>query len=305
MTPGPPDSPTTQPSAVTRRAAQRAEKFVREMRQRYPLALAQTVHFAEQKGQPGGMDWPDWCWLPMGASYAVICPTPGETLLPGDPRAADIARIAALTAWRLTKGVYWISDDALAGHDAAMWSRPGVPAERPLNGERVLSGLPQHCVYLAWPPQPPDLAPHIPLLGVFIHLEFDTTTGRPELRFLADTDGTWDGLKAFPVHLDRPTLLASAREQAGLTVRPGPSSEERIEEAAAQSWLRVFALWPAVEALITPAAVISNWDLPAERPQPASPHVKNGARRWKGADSPTRWLVTTHQPRPDLRTVPS
>lgn len=293
--------PLVGPDAVTRSAVDRCESLLRDMRRRYPSALAQLTHFADQKGAPGFGDWPDWCWVPMAGAHAVVCPT--GTMLPSDPRTADLARLAALSTWRLTKGVYWVDDSAVAPHVSALWSRPGVPADRPLPRDMVLTRLPQQCVYVAWPPNtvPIEAGALPPILGAFLHLEHDFRGGRPELRIVLDTDGTWDGLIGFPVLLDRPTLSASAREQ--VTGNPdfaalGGDAETLVELTR----LAPFLVWPVVEALIDPGVVISNWDLPGEQPQPAQP-AKSGALRWKGATDATRWRVGTSAPRVGLRSV--
>ncbi|WP_328373436.1 hypothetical protein OG800_50300 (plasmid) [Streptomyces sp. NBC_00445] len=259
------------------------------------------AHFADSKGDPRLDDWPDWCWVPMSGAYAVVCPS--GVMLPGDPRVEDMARVAALSTWWLTKGVYWIDDDAGAKHVDQAWSRPGVPAEKPLRGERFLNALPQQCVYIALPPQPLEEAGKIPpVLGVFVHLEYDYRGGRPELRLLIDRDGTWDGLAAVPVLLDRPTLLASARELAKPEAFGGVQDEEQREALAELVRLAPFLVWPAVEALIDRELVISGWDLPGEQPQPAVPRA-TGVPRWKGAPKPARWRVGVTAPRAGLRTI--
>ncbi|MCU4750229.1 hypothetical protein [Streptomyces sp. G-5] len=300
------------PAEITRQAAKRAEALLRELRRRYPDALARSIRDAEAKGQPGAPQWPDWCWLPMGSAFAVIAPQHGQRLLPGDPRVADIARISALTTWRLGKGVYWLDSEAVAPHTEGMWARPGVPAERPLQPvrERLLGGgLPQQCVYIAWPPMDEEtkrkLGP-LALRGLFLHLEYDWNSGRPELRLLIDRDGTWDGLRGVPVPLDRPTLLAAGRELAheGLSILGLDADDEQTESLAEKERAGMFALWPTILTLIDPSVVISGFDHPADRPQPAEPRTKGGIIRWRGAQDVTRWRVSTHQPRPTLRAVP-
>jgi hypothetical protein len=199
--------------------------------------------------------------------------------------------------------VYWIDADAFAKHVDQAWSRPGVPAEKPLRADRILSGLPQQCVYLAMPRVPLAEAGKEPLpLGVFVHLEYDYRGGRPELRLLLDQDGTWDGLVGVPVLLDRPTLLASAREQVTPEAFGGVQDEEQRERLVELVRLAPFLVWPAVEALIDPDLVISGWDLPGEQPQPAVPRA-TGVPRWKGSAKPARWRVGVTAPRAGLRTI--
>jgi hypothetical protein len=289
------------PEAVTAAAVDRGQAFVKEMRKRYPGVLGQMTHFADQKGAPGAEDWPDWCWVPMAGAYAVVCPT--GVMLPGDPRVDDMARVAALSTWWLTKGVYWIDDEAGAKHVGQAWSSPGVPVEKPLRPDRILNGLPQQCVYIALPPHPPVEVGELPhVLGAFVHLEYDYRGGRPELRLLLDRDGTWDGLTAVPVLLDRPTLLASARELAKPEAFGGVQDEDQREILAQLVRLAPFLVWPAVEALLDHDLVISGWDLPGEQPQPAEPRT-TGVPRWKGAAKPARWRVGITAPKAGLRTI--
>jgi hypothetical protein len=60
----------------TRSAADRAESLVAEQRRRYPTALVALHGFAQAKGTAAisNLDWPGWCWLPMGASQLGIPP---------------------------------------------------------------------------------------------------------------------------------------------------------------------------------------------------------------------------------------
>jgi hypothetical protein len=289
----------TDPETLTAAAVDRCQGWVRELRKRYPGVLGQLANFADRKGEPGFEDWPDWCWVPMAGAHAVVCPT--GVMLPGDPRAADVARVAAVSTWWLTKGVYWVESDAAEKHLAGVWARPGVPAEKPLPRERLLQNLPQQCVYVALPSYPTEPGKLPPPKGVFVHLEHDFRGGRPELRLLVDTDGTWDGLLGVPVLLDRPTLLASARELVKPEAFPGADDEQR-ERLAELTRLAPFMVWPVVEALVDQELVISGWDLPGEKPKPAVPRT-SGVPRWKGAPQATRWRVGVTAPRAGLRKV--
>ncbi|CAM5628434.1 hypothetical protein SGRIM128S_06982 [Streptomyces griseomycini] len=188
---------------VTALAVKRTRRYLAEVRKRYPDAFAQLNRMVRQKGAPGMPDWPDWCWLPMGASYAVASGGGLNRLTATDPRTADMGRLAALAAWRLTKGVYWLEADAQDRHIRRLWKAPGVPADPVLRQERYTGGMPQHCVYVALPQRnrPTQVGPLPWPLGVFIHLEHDVNNGRPELRIVVDTDGTWEGLAPHPVML--------------------------------------------------------------------------------------------------------
>jgi hypothetical protein len=168
------------------------------------------------------------------------------------------------------------------------------PTDPRTEQDRFLTGLPQHGVYVALPPvTSPHRFGQMPI-GFFLHLEHDHRGGPPELRLVEDTDGTWDGLMPHFVHLDRPTLLASAREQgAAVPALKGDDSEM----LAAFASLVAFAQWPALLALTDPRVAIGRWDLPGERPAPAGKDV---------ADAPARstwWRVSASQQRPRLGAV--
>ncbi|MER7952008.1 hypothetical protein ABTY59_31920 [Streptomyces sp. NPDC096079] len=298
---------------VLKLAEKRTTRYLTEVRKRYPDGFAQLNRFARQKGSPGLMDWPDWCWLPLGASYAVASGGGANRLTAGDSRMADMGRIGALSAWRLTKGVYWLEPDAQQVHVDRLWQAEGVPTDPRLGLERFAAHLPQHCVYVALPPadRPTETGPLGWPLGVFIHLEHDANNGRPELRLVVDMDGTWDGLEPHPVLLDRPTLLASSRELAGkgldsvlqgLVQRVG--NEEDTQELAAKFGQSVpFQVWPLVEALVDPTMTVSRWDLPGDRPERAVSVPSPDGPRWEPANKLTRWRVSLTAPRAGLRPV--
>ncbi|MER5482608.1 hypothetical protein ABT024_05240 [Streptomyces sp. NPDC002812] len=299
------------PDVVTKLAVKRTKRYLAEVRTRYPEGFTQLNAFARMRGK-GGMDWPDWCWLPLGGSYAVVSGGGSNRIAPTDPRAADMPRLAALAAWRLTKGVFWLEPDVQEEHVARMWKAPRVPADPPLRRERYLSGLPQHCVYVALPPMNgPVEAGSMPWpLGVFVHLEHDMNNGRPELRLVVDTDGTWDGLTPHPVLLDRPTLLASTRELAqgatGLLARIVPGlfkSEGDAELLAEFARTFPFQVWPVVEAITDSEAVISGWDRPEQRPEPAKPVHSDRGVQWEPVGEAARWRIGRSAPKPALHVV--
>lgn len=302
------DDAETVPALATKRTT----RHLSEVRKRYPEGFAQLNRMVRQKGAPGMPDWPDWCWLPLGASYAVVSGGGSNRLTAADSRTADMGRLGALAAWRLTKGVYWLEPDAQDVHVNRLWQAPNVPVDPTLGAERFVDNLPQHCVYVALPQadRPMKAGPLRWPLGVFIHLEHDANNGRPELRIVVDTDGTWEGLEPHPVLLDRPTLLASSRELAHgamgtlLQTFPGLGNVDDSEELLAEFGKTIpFQVWPVVEAVADPDVVISRWDMPGERPERAQPVKGSDGPRWEPANEPTRWRVSLAAPRAGLRAV--
>lgn len=182
----------------------RTDQLVRELRRRYPDSVPSTGRLREDP--PTDTTWPQWCWLPMGGFHAYLNAA-GPTSAP-----ADLARVTALTLWRLGRGLYRpehaVAETAVAelyssgARDARDWASLKLP---PL--QTWAAALPEWCVYLSMP-ELDEPVPDMPL-GVYVHLEHDTNNGRPELRLLLDLDGTWDGLLPIPIYLDRPTLGAA------------------------------------------------------------------------------------------------
>ncbi|ATY17022.1 hypothetical protein CU254_41280 (plasmid) [Amycolatopsis sp. AA4] len=139
---------------------------------------------------------------------------------------------------------------------------------------------------------------------MFVHLEHDYNTGRPELRLLIDHDGTWEGLEPMPVYLDRPNLgavgdatanaLAGARGAVGADLRALAKPEGPLALPGLSAW----TVLPLALALIDPAARHIDRDAPADRPRPA----ERGRRGWAPASATRTWTIT-YDTRPTLRLV--
>ena len=166
---------------------------LRGLSQAYPRFGEGVDRFRAGKGSADLGDWPDWCFLPLAAWIAIA--TDGK---PGTPSILDTigaTYLAAIGAWRYSKGIYYFDDEvrsALIQTDIA----GDLPAD-------VLLRLPEWSVYVAtlgltWGDHD--------LLGFWAHLEYDAGNGDRELRLLLDLD--WDrGLPAVAIHLDAGTLI--------------------------------------------------------------------------------------------------
>lgn len=155
----------------------RATEHLNAVARDYPGVWQQYDGFLAGRKELG--DWPSWCYCPMAAAYAVV--TGGSDLPPQD--ALDVARVAALAAWRPTQGVYRFDPDLLE----ALWDTPlagDLPTEH-------LQRLPEWCVYVELPR---ERGAH----GFFAHLEYDAGDHRVELRLLLDLD---DLLLPIALHL--------------------------------------------------------------------------------------------------------
>ena len=142
--------------------------------------------------------WPDWCVLPLAGAYAIVSADAGLSRLDCD-LVGDVGRMGALAAWRVTQGIYRF--------DPAVFDSV---RETTLDGEipcSVLYRLPEWCVYV----ETPGLAwAGLPLHGFWAHLEWDTNTGRTELRLLTDSDA---GLLPIVLHIG-PWTLSEAMDRS-------------------------------------------------------------------------------------------
>jgi hypothetical protein len=280
-------------------AVRRADALLAQFRRRWPDALAEIGGMQISRGD-GSVAWPDWCWVPMAAVHAYVDAHGGS--------GVEIGRVAAMAAWRLGRGVYEVDDAATVqaldrmaawtGGDAGRWASVPVPPAEDLV-------LPEWAVYLAVPPSTAAEVPGAPL-GVFVHLEHDANTARPELRLVLDTDGQWDGLVPVPVYLDRPTLgraLADVQAVAAAVVAgaagPDVQALAGAGPVAAVGGLLAYAVWPLLLATIDPAGAIHAPGLPGETPRPAA--TREG--RWWPAKVTRLWRVGVHPDRPPLRAV--
>lgn len=159
----------------------------------YPEAWQKFDMFRAMRGKDGLSDWPEWCYCPLAAAYAIVSGGGNNRVALGD--AKHIAGLGALAAWRVSQSVYRF-DPALAAA-LAETEVDRLPVE-------VLYRLPEWCVYI----ETPGLAWGGSVLqGFFAHLEHDAVSGRPELRLLLDVDeDDHPNLIGVPLHINTETL---------------------------------------------------------------------------------------------------
>ena len=152
-------------------------------------------------------DWPGYVYVPLAGAYAVVSGGGRNRVSVG--KVGDVAALAALGAWRMTKGVYRFDPDIMG----ELWDTR-VAGDIPRG---VLRHLPEWCVYVETPGR---AAAGAPLHGFYAHLERDMNDGREELRLLLDLEDT---LTPVPVHLggglraglERAVAVAAAWTPAG------------------------------------------------------------------------------------------
>lgn len=175
-----------------------------QVMQDYPDLARLTDQFRAMRGHE--LDWPDWCFLPMGAAHGIISAQLHAERVPLD-RVPDVARISALNAWRYTRGIYRFHP---ALHDAL--ARSAITGDMPTD---VFMRLSEWGIYIELPGPTGGIAGAV-MHGFYAHLEHDANSGEPELRLLLDED---DGLTAMPIHLGPWSLLEAVDRTVQVTLR--------------------------------------------------------------------------------------
>ncbi|WP_083828892.1 hypothetical protein [Parafrankia sp. EUN1f] len=277
------------------------DRYLDECRSRYSPALSWMRDVAGRRGVAPWPDWPEWCWLPMAAVAGAGPRRPQDS-----PRPQDIGRLAALSTWWLDRAVVEVDEDLAVRHLVS----PG--ADIRIDRERLLTGLPAWCPYVLLPPRPETVAEVYWPRGFFVHTEWDAATGGAELRLLMDTDGTWDGLQAIPVHLDQPTVrwsfqdaarVMTANAAAGL-VAGAQADDPRLAAGVEMGGLVAAQVWPLVSGLVDPAGRVIGRDRPGEVLERARAERRGTRMVWPLRSRTSFWRVTAGPaPRPVLRPV--
>lgn len=246
----------------------------------YPKAWKAADAYRAGRGRDWP-DWPQWCYLPMGAWHEVVNAGNGRTGPLPLVLVADVGRLAALGAWRVSQGIYRF-DPAL--YEALVTT--------PLNGDipdSVLFHLPEWCVYI----ETPDLeAFGKPLFGVFAHLESDMNTGQVELRLALDV-GTGEATDLVPltIHLGQGSLLdavtaawrAAEPNLAGVLGGAAPPPALVDDMLALQAGM----LAPIVSLLLYLCSEAADYT----RPPPVRPKKTSKGWRMFAPDKPAIWDV--------------
>jgi hypothetical protein len=241
----------------------------------YPNAWKQIDIFRRDRGKDLP-DWPDWCFLPMAAWYSIVSADAGVNHLTLD-LIPDVARLAALGAWRYTQGIYRIDDDLRVALIDTVPSG-ALPVE-------ALYRLPEWSLYI----ETPDKTWHGDTMhGFWAHLERDMNTKRDELRLLIDSE---QQLIPAVIHLGPWTIteavdrsITESKRQAGLagivsTTIPGAFTEIQASE-----------IYPLISLLLY---VISNGVDWPDSDRPNRPSPKRTKRGWSlfPAEKPHVWKL--------------
>lgn len=176
-------------------------KHLHDLSARYPGAWPLLERLRAERGKKMP-EWPQHVYLPVAAALAVVtggAPKGSPAFADALANVQDVGSVAALGAWRMTKGVYRFDPDILG----ALWDTPltgDLPSE-------LLARLPEWCVYVETPGR---ALLGEPVHGFYAHLEHDPNDHRRELRLLIDYDA---GLSPLPVHLGG-SILGGLEEMA-------------------------------------------------------------------------------------------
>ena len=254
-------------------------EHLRAFAARYPNAWTLAADIRSRKGQDLS-DWPDWCHMPLAASYSIISEAHGGGQVPLQ-YGADIAECAALSAWRATKGIYRFDAEIAS----ALTSTP-LTGHLP---DDLLERLPEWCVYV-------DLSEaeyaDKRLFGFYAHLERDANDGHKELRLLLDRS---DGLLPVPLHLSGGNLaeaveqmLAESDRQA---IRRGLPPSDHLFELPQKVSQQIAPLVSLLLYLCSEQPEIDELGGAQRKPQnPIQIKTRNGLKEFP-ASTPTTWNV--------------
>lgn len=242
--------------------------------QHYPRAWKLIDVFREGRGKDLPK-WPAWCFLPMSAWYAIVSEDSGGIAVPLN-QVQDIGRLGALGTWRYSQGIYRFDQTIFD----QLWNT-GISGDLP--GD-VLLRLPEWCIYIETPGKKylDDV-----LYGFFVHLEWDATDHRHELRLLLDMENY---LLPQPIHIgDWPLSKAiermineSTRHIPTGTMIPLPNQDQY------QAWQNILA--PIMNLILYLCSDEPDFG-PSKRPERAK--TKRTKKGWKlfPAQKPIVWNI--------------
>lgn len=274
------------------RRTHRAREILAAVGRAYPRAWSQADELRAARGATLPA-WPAWCYLPLHGAYAIVSGG-GDNRVPFE-RAHHTAILGAITAWRMTQGIY--------RYDPALYEAvASTPLERDIPTD-PLYRLPEWCIYIETPDQVwPVAGESRPIHGVWAHIDWDSRIeGRAhhELRLVLDTARTPEealdplhGCIPIPLILGaggiadsiERVVASGAREAAkhGMTVPPELTEARGIAPVLA----------PLVSLVLYLCA--DEAEIGDGRARPASPEPKRTRRsgyRMFAADGPRVWDV--------------
>ncbi|MEW6213482.1 MAG: hypothetical protein AB1631_34625, partial [Acidobacteriota bacterium] len=217
------------------------------------------------------------CFVPMAAAYAIVSGGGTNTVPP--ERGTDIARVAALAAWRMTRGIYRF-DRTLFNHLIETPIEGKIPIE-------VLYRLPEWCVYIETPGL---ILLGEEMAGFFAHLEWVPDLQVEELRLLANLSSS---LYPVALHLtggDLVSALDASLAESNAQLRRLGYSPIKMQTDHISMWAASIA--PMLSLVLYLCTVNSELrDSRGTDRQPSNPGLKKTkhGRKLFAAQGPTEW----------------
>ncbi|MCK7579293.1 MAG: hypothetical protein MZV65_28555 [Chromatiales bacterium] len=118
-----------------------AVAHLRAVSRDYPGCWKAYDQFRQDRRELG--DWPEWCYCPMAAAYAIVSGGGSNRL--GLDRIGEVARLSALAASATDSGHLSVRPRSLRGpHRLAAQGRTAVRAALPASGLVHLPRTPRH-----------------------------------------------------------------------------------------------------------------------------------------------------------------
>ena len=141
---------------------------------KFPFAVKEAKEFISKK-KGFGDSWPDWCGLPMSATYAII------TRYADIPTAKKLhVQLGPTALPDLTAALLWSKSKFVYRFDPEFYSELGKETKIEKIPVEVLHQLPFHCVFIEAPIELVETTAK----GFFAWLEYDVNSKTSELRLL-------------------------------------------------------------------------------------------------------------------------
>jgi len=255
------------------------EMITRHYGKVYPDAWKQAEKFRLDKGNFA--EWPEWCYLPLAASFAIISAEAARQKAPIHLVASDVGNLGAIIPWRMTKGIYKFDKELLD----ALWTTP-LDGDLPVE---LFFRLPEWCCYI-------DIETEH-CRGFFVYLEHDANSGHQELRFsFVSKEGP---LVSYPLHLKKEGVISGVKSAMEFSVRNAagiPGADKLIKELATDEKMSMSAefIAPYVSIVLYLCSVnadIHNYKNPQEKPAHQKPKKTKNGLRYFPADKTQEYRV--------------
>lgn len=263
---------------MNNQSATRARTLLKNYSRKFPTAWKSVDHQRAERGKTIPA-WPEWCFLPVAGSCAVINEIHDDVVT----IVLEGSILAALAAWRVSQGVYQI--------DSSVYQEL---IDTPLTGDipcDVLYRLPQWCVYLETPTIQFD---GFPLHGVFAHLEYNPHhPNRPELRLVLDHDHPDQRLKIASIFLGAWSLRqAFDRSLMPLNAEMGNAyadGGQSMRKSMADLFMPIME--PISSLLLYLCSLSAEYGDGSSKPSNPQPKKTKDGLRLFPPNVPTKWLV--------------